>query len=351
MDMQELINKMFRHLSKRLGKENDLSDITWCMMSIMPEFARKLLEFMDVPFPADEKMEECIREYVFERSGSSTNTNQRDQIDFLIKTGKGSILLENKIWDTNYHFDQYNKAINDDPTLKAADHYKRLISAHRLSQTNVNQGVDAGFKIFYWEDLINSLTGKLNDFNSEEKTLVIGYKEYIKEVIKMTEIGEIRLDDRVLKSLLYVNNLIEKIIKLHPGDGRKFTYAPYTNKNRSFGNAHSGHGYSIHCVTNNKSAWLLFYFQYYTYSFTTDGKPAFIIDLQIDWNSDLVKRMKKLTRENNDLFSVLSDNEGLAFVMKPDIYEDFKSLDKDGQEEYLFSFFDAVNKVIEEYLE
>jgi hypothetical protein len=66
---------------------------------------------------------------------------------------------------------------------KTADHYKRMISINRLSHKNVNHGMDTSKK-FLLRVFFNYLTNRPNDFNLKERALIIGYKEYIKEVIK-----------------------------------------------------------------------------------------------------------------------------------------------------------------------
>ncbi len=341
MGAEALLKVFFKNMVQRYQKENDLSDITWCMMNTMRDFGRKFMEFLHISILDDELIEEYQREFII----------QDNRIDFFIKTDRKMIFIENKTWDGNYHFEQYDKIIRKEYASKNNNGIiKRLISAHRLAPHYEKTGSDHGFSIYYWDDFVKFLTSKLHEFNSEQIPLVEAYLEYLKEVIKMNEINEIRLDDGVIKSLVYLNRLIEKIINTYKGDGKDFVYTPYKNKNRSFGNEWSGHGYSIQNRSNNKSAWVLFYFQYYNWDNTPNGKPSFLIDIQIDWNYELIDKMKELISQNNNSYKVIFDKEGLAFIMKDEDYELFKTLDKEGQEKHLKDFFINVNKTIEGYL-
>ncbi len=341
MGAETLLTVFFKNMVQRYQKENDLSDITWCMMNTILDFNRKFMEFLHISILEDELIEDCQREYVIEDS----------RIDFFIKTDRKMIFIENKIWDGDYHFEKYDEMIRKEhASTNGNEIFKRLISAHRLASHHEKTGSDHGFGIYYWDDFAKFLSGKLHAFNVEQIPLVKAYLEYLKEVVKVLEINEIHLDDGVIKSLVYLNRLIEKIINTYKGDGKDFVYAPYKNKNRSFGNEWSGHGYSIKSLSSNKTAWVLFYFQYYNWDNTPNGKPSFLIDLPIDWNHELVDKMKEMVSQNNKLYKVLIDKEGLAFIMKDEVYELFKTLDKEGQEKHLTDFFIHVNKTIESYL-
>lgn len=75
MSTESLLTVFFKNMAQKYQKENDLSDITWCMMNTIPDFNRIFLKFLDISILEDEVIQDCQREYVIQDS----------RIDFLLR--------------------------------------------------------------------------------------------------------------------------------------------------------------------------------------------------------------------------------------------------------------------------
>jgi hypothetical protein len=94
-----MLEEFFRDLASRHYKENDLSDLTWALGKNCDEFLKSLMVFFGFNFNPDLPTE-IIREY-FLGDGSRS--------DISIENGDSVFLIENKIYDRNYHVEQYGK--------------------------------------------------------------------------------------------------------------------------------------------------------------------------------------------------------------------------------------------------
>ncbi len=91
-----MIVNLFSNLSKRLRSENNLSDITWALAETFHEFKEKVMKFF-FPELKDCKNVEITREKIL--GGSRP--------DFFAEFDGKNFVIENKIENTNYHFQQY----------------------------------------------------------------------------------------------------------------------------------------------------------------------------------------------------------------------------------------------------
>ena len=89
----------FDSLAERLKNENDLSDVTYALCQSNEVFKQFFLDFFFGNGKIDIHRDkvEIVREQTFEGS----------RPDFTVNVAQDIYLIENKIWDHNHHFAQY----------------------------------------------------------------------------------------------------------------------------------------------------------------------------------------------------------------------------------------------------
>jgi|GEM_PF-2568806 len=344
--MKDVLTQFFASLSKRMYKENDLSDITYSLLQSSEKFMEVFVSFITNNKSRQKNSFEISREY---------SLDAQNRPDFFFIGKDEVILLENKVWDTNYHFNDYEKALSSH--LGSYMQYiqkapvKALISAHRLGHENIITAASNGFEVIYWFDFIKLLKQEIanGNFSADETSLVGGYVKYLEEVVKTVEIGEIKLTSESLKSIVNLLKLMKGIVirssEEHDGS-TGFSYKTDSRNKQASGDTLSGLGYIITKNGSNESAFASFYLQY-----DYKGKPAILIELPYDWNSGLNSRIAFEVGQTFDFERQdRSHKEGCAFILKDSLFEVFYEADQEKQTRALLSFYNEVNAVIEKYL-
>lgn len=347
--MNDVFNRFFESLSSRMYKENDLSDITYSLLQSSEKFMEVFVSFITEDPIKQKNGFEVSREY---------SLDPKNRPDFFFIGQDEVILLENKVWDTNYHFHDYEKALSlhlsSYMQYKPKAPFKALISAHTLSPENIAVANSNGFKVIYWSEFVDLLKLEMSkrNFNAEEIPLVGGYVKYLEEVVKTVEIGKIKLDREALQSIVNLVQLMQRIVLQSVDEyagSAGFSYKMDKINKQANADGSSGLGYIITKNGGNASAFASFYLQY-SYK-GNKGNPAILIELPYNWNSDL---NKKIPDEVGQTFVFdmmnLKDKEGCAFMLKDSLSEVFYNGDQEAQIGTLKSFYDEVNTVIEKYL-
>lgn len=338
--MNDIINQFFRNLSNRMYKENDLSDITYSLIN-----SSEKLKGIFISFVTNKKRQnvnyDVTREY---------SLDEKNRPDFFFVSNDDVILLENKIWDMDYHFEDYKEALSihmsSNFQYQSIPPLKALISAHRLSKHTLQLAMDYGFEISYWYNFVKLLKQEITraTFNADECELVKGYVKYLEEVIKVPEIGKIQFTSETLKSITYLIELMKYIVKQY--DSKDYEYSLDTINKKSNTERSTGVGYIIKSKINNEYACVSFYLQY-----EYKGSSAILIELPLGWNKDINSRITKTIGLTYDFEGQnLKYKDGCAFIMKQSLFEEFLKSDKEKQEQTILSFFKEVNDVIEKYI-
>jgi hypothetical protein len=235
-----ILESIFKDLGKRLTKENHLSDITWALANNLEEF-RKL--FMDL-FKFETTGQDPVvinREYVL-KNGSRP--------DFLFELGDKYLIIENKIYDRNYHFEQYTVSIEG----KKQGTFGIIVN-HKMDAASRQKAISRNVLVVTWRDFLDQI--ERTHFSSESQPYMKAYINYIKEVCGVMELKEIRFEK--LTSLPYFVNLIKKVISEFECDG--FEIALY-NAQRAFGPSWSGQYFSMKKEGSQRTAypfWGIYY--------------------------------------------------------------------------------------------
>lgn len=204
----------FRSVSYKFRKENDLSDITWAMCQSCESFRNSFLKFF---FPDIQ----INRNISIERERFEKDSRP----DFYIDNGGELYLIENKIYDTNHHFGQYDLTFNVPP--RRFGYITNYIIDDEVIRKN-------GYKLHTWEELFYVFIKNFPD-NVEEQQLWKGYLEYVKNVCGIIKIDEpMKLDG--IYSLFSLMEILEK--KLTNRKEELFEVRLY-NTNKLCGNGNS----------------------------------------------------------------------------------------------------------------
>lgn len=203
----------FRFIAYKYRKENDLSDITWAMCQSCESFRDFFLKFF---FPEIQ----INTDISIEREKSENDSRP----DFYIDNGGILYLIENKIFDTNHHFGQYDQTFNIEP-----DRFG-YITNYIIDDENLRK---TGYRLHTWLELYDSFSNNLPD-NEEELRLWQGYLEYVKNVCGIIKIEKpMKLDG--IYSLFSLMQIFGKLTEREEEQFKVLTY----NTNKLCGNGYS----------------------------------------------------------------------------------------------------------------
>ncbi len=245
----------FSNLAEYFYKENDLSDVTVSLINSSFAFKSFFLNY----FFGDK----IDIKHVANVTREVPSQDKESRVDIFIELDNGQLfLVEVKIGDTNHHFGQYEKSYN--------------IPSSRLGYI-VNYGCKKeGYDVKQWSDLYLKLldfTSKMNE--SEEKQMLLGYAEYVKNVCNIYKFEGVMKFSGIY-SLYGLFMAIEKLCKREEEDftlevysktkgntiGIKMIYFHLTYKNSTIGESWGNIGLwydslePVLCIGfNNHSAW------------------------------------------------------------------------------------------------
>ena len=224
-------------------------------------------------------------------------------------------MLENKIYDQDYHFSTYQNS----PVGKTASGLA-LVAAHKVSEKH-----PPGWKVVTWSDVVR----KLRSTGLEESGLIgEAFCKYIERVCQMPIIERVDLANAHLQSLYYMYNLFLKIIQ-------DYSHSDYFCKvysaGRSFGPGRMGQHFQI--TVGEKSVYPWFGIMF------SDVQPKISILFENDWCPQMVQA--EFPKPRPDLYEV-KKQEGKYIVFSQHRFEEFSRADKEAQEQLLVSFFRTV---------
>lgn len=325
----DMIKDFLEHLSYRRRNENDLSDVTWAMCNASPKFKEFFLNF----FFSDIKVNEDTR---IEREVSEDNS----RADFVIYNGDDKYLIENKVYDGNHHFGEYDSTFGVTPA--------RFGYIANYTITQPKSGVS--YQIRRWDDLYNKL-GKIDLDNEDEKELIEGYRLYLKSVCHIVTFTK----PMNIEGIYSLYELIETFGVLCERKTDHFELKEY-NRNRYYDNSHSDHtatGVNFHVkfagCRLEAYGWIGIFFNEEEptiymgfYDYKGWGKPI----------CDLLKKNNYSVSDNPSLFELCdhSDDDDacwFTYIDGYDKYEDhFNQLPIEEQKAQLQLFMDSVLEYI-----
>ncbi|MGA2318759.1 MAG: hypothetical protein ABSG71_20620 [Thermodesulfobacteriota bacterium] len=323
-----MLEGFFRDLGGRLYKENDLSDVTWAMARNCEVFLKVFADFFNFDFNPDQPTE-INREDSLGESGRP---------DFSIENGDAVFLIESKIYDRNYHIEQYGKL----KFLREREIRKLgLVTNHRIDEATRAKAKDNNFTDpRTWEEFTTHLENKLRakSFPEEWEDIIKGYIEYVKEVCSIMELKEIRFD--TLISLFYFNRLVKKTIEEFNREGFEVNFCKFPRAN---GENWSGQYFSLK-KKEKKEAIYPFLGIYYG-----EEPPTIYIAFEKDWSKNIYLKYRGKKKEE-DYFYIETDDWEVSFCLNESKFERFNKVSLEEQEMILKNFLGKVIDEISQYL-
>lgn len=330
-----MIKLFFENISYRMCSENCLSDITWALCNASSTFKEIFLKLF---FPDMQISPDITIERELSKNGS--------RVDFFITNGEEEYLIENKIYDNNQHFGQYDKIFNVKPERFG------YIANYPISQPKIGKT----YQIRTWEDFYKKLEIQVED--NQEQMLIDGYRKYLKSVCNIIEFNK-PMNIEGIYSLYQFMVILNKLCKR---DEEHFNLN-ICNQNRRYDNSHAdyeatGINFEItfKLCNNNKirkvqtRGWIGIYFN--------QEKPIISIGFwnHKNWGKNIYNLLKKKNIENKGEYSSVPyevDNAyWLDFIEGKDINgKSFNKLTLDEQIMQMKSFMDEVFNIIYELIE
>lgn len=317
----EAVKKFISNLAERFRKENDLSDITWAMCQASTNFKKTFISFF---FP--ELKNESLLDIVDIQREIAENDSRPD---FIFECDGKKYLIENKIWDNNHHFEQYNKTYS--------------IPAKQLGYITAYPMHKDGFNVYTWRDMFKYLKDNLP---LEEAALWNGYLDYIQQVCNIfyTE-KPMNLDG--MFSLFTFFNSLDKIFEISEKDYHSTLYPGFQRGGNGKSSPHTGamgkyFEVEIKAYSTEKiRGWMGVYFKYEHpeiclcfYSSKDWGKPVY----------DYFTKNKELV--GGDFYNGPYEEDGAIWFSFSKADEFNKLQDVDKQIELLGAFFREIIDIV-----
>jgi len=322
-----MIEELFENLGKRLFKENPLSDFTWAMAESCENFLQTFMKFFKFKLNPDAPLE-IFREDLFD-DGSRP--------DFVIQNGDRLFVVENKIYDTNYHFKKYGE-IHPPKGKKILG--RAIITNHKIDDNSKREAEKYNFKVELWEKFVEYLKEELKKkkFDSKSEKCLKAYVKYVKEVCSIMELQAIRC--KKLSSLFYFNKLVEKLLKNFLHDEVKCHLYLLSS---GFSEGWSGQYFSLKKKRRRTTLYPWLGINY------MEEPPTISVDFEKGKCTKIYTQYKaKRKNKETDFYYSWADDWGVYFCLKKDKFDDFMKAPLEKQEALLRDF---LKKVLDEIID
>lgn len=306
-----LLKPFFEALGERLTHENRISDVLYaalCSSEAVFTIVGKHLKF-----PKDDRPQ-IEREYV---AGHG-----RPDFKFTFTRQNAVHLVEVKLYDRDYHYEEYCKIREQDGQAPSIS----LITAHTPDPSL------AAWNVVRWDTLIGEM-------EKSDDAFVQDLGGFFRKAIMIEK--PVRVDFTNPKALLYLNRATKTIIN----DYRSAAFKAVVNlSSKSFDEDRSGYEYSLRSINDSLDyAWARFQFVY------QDHLEGLWIWFTKRGNAKYYDRMKDALRSHYSAALIEDRARDACYVMmQQDTYTAFRSCGTvDEQLELLRTFFMKVNRIIE----
>jgi hypothetical protein len=217
--MSAALEKFFSTLATRANKENAVSDVLYAALSSVDKLYAIFAHKLALPRTPPARI---VREYA----------NGWCRPDFLLMPDSGTpVILEVKLFDTNYHYREYSQIRIDGAQPRIA-----LLSAHQpIERLN-------GWDVLPWQDILHEMEQTTDDF-------ILALAQFFREAT-MTEKLETIAFGRP-KGMLYLNRALKHTIASY---GSSKAICALNNGGKSFDKDCSGYYYSLTSISRPERA-------------------------------------------------------------------------------------------------
>ena len=247
--MKEL-DQFFSKLAGRLRKEPALSDITYTALETIPGFKKDFVRFFHPKLDCDGDIE-VFREFRLKAGG---------QPDFVLQRGNSwDLIIENKIWDDNYHFDEYGKSpLRDEAPTKLG----------LIAVIKVPPPPNSSWATRQWADFVDYFEHK--DYGPYTEVFK-AYLSYVRKVCNMAEFEKFKIYPESLPALTSFSKMIQRTLEASSTDLYKIKVREVHKWN--FGDHWAGYFFDL--ITNGKEGEVCLTV-WYGLDFNSDRGPATI---------------------------------------------------------------------------
>ncbi len=230
--------EFFGAMAKRFRNETHLSDLTFTALELIPEFKKDFLHFFfpDLSFKDEDEIA-VYREFSL---GSSNG-----QPDLVFQSRNWDAIVENKLWDQNYHFDQYGAK----PISPRKPTHTGLIANHSVQRPPAA----SKWQIREWRNFLVAFECKKYP---RYDGVFVAYLAYVKRICKMTEFKNFQFDPSSLFALTHFVRMAESALKVSTPDTYRITVQ--TSKKGNFGESWAGYWFQLHPTDSTEHLSLFF---------------------------------------------------------------------------------------------
>src|SRR5208283_87443 len=192
--MNDEFQEFFTQLARRFCNENHLSDFTYTALQTIPEFKKDFVRFFFRNLETDDDIE-VFREFPLDSDDGRP--------DFVFRCNLWDLIVENKIWDRNYHFEQYGKKpLSPGKSLP----FVGLIANHKVELPSHVTNWEARTWAVFARQFANKKYPPFED-------VFDAYLQYVKKVCAMTEFKNFKFDLGSLSALTNFVRMIENTLR------------------------------------------------------------------------------------------------------------------------------------------
>ena len=307
-------NQFFRVLVSRFRKETHLSDITFTALEVVPGFKEDFVHFFFADLSTAEEIE-VTREFWLP-SGDG-------QPDFVFQCESWDLIVENKLWDRNYHFTQYGVT----PLSPGKPTYMGLIANHTV-------GDHADWQVRHWMRFVDHFNDKLyGDFTP----IFAAYLHYVKTICAMSEFKNFQFDFKSLFSFTHFVRMLERALRTTSSPKYKIEVKP--DKKWDFGDCWSGFWFELDANDSPKplKLWIGISFEY------ESEPPAVEVDVHQNENPVSFSKIERKLKDTSAFKKLFTKEDASIRLRMP--HADFNKLNiepsKEDQLSKLRSFVTA----------
>jgi hypothetical protein len=231
--------EFFRSMASRFRNENHLSDLTFTALELIPSFKMDFVRFFfeDLPSTAEDAI------WITRESSLESGDGRPD----LVFHGKDwDLVIENKLWDQNYHFDQYGKV----PLFPHRTSPPRvgLIANHRITLP----AAVSSWQMRTWSDFVEVFEKK--EYVAYNRVFR-AYLAYVRKICKMTEFKTFQFHPDSLFALTDFVRMTERAMRAASTDRPEIRF---NHKKGNFGESWAGYSFDLMLQQRNERLSLFF---------------------------------------------------------------------------------------------
>jgi hypothetical protein len=298
-------DQFFKALARRLRNETHLSDITYTAIELIPEFKKDFIRYFFEDLNANEEIE--VRRESRMPSGAG-------QPDFVFRAESWDLIVENKIWDDNYHFEQYRRApLQPGRPLP----YVGLIANHRVPLPET-----LTWQFRHWMNFVDKFSEK---HYGQFHPVFVAYLCYVKEICTIAEFKNFRFEPKSLFALTHFVRMAERVLQNTSGTSYELTVKP-THK-WGFGDSWAGHWFELKATNSEKTLNLFF-----GVDFGDESKlPAILVSVHKFENPSYFRMIEKAALKSPSFEIILRKEDEIIQLQMP--AGEFNSLNVDPSRE------------------